>query len=1183
MARREVDDEVIDLDAQAKQLFEHDIEQPEHEATINVPSSDAHAAMDTNTGFAAADTSAASKAAVTPPVDPVVRNAPSLASKEEMTPSVIVTPPADSVVHNASSLASKEEIIPSAMVTPPMDSVVPNAPSLSSNDDLEEIIPSTSSHGKASGDLSQKDGELTYCQVMRPYAERSEVCFAVGCAVHCLFLFIFIICYMSVGKPFLNFTTGAALHLWHEPWKLHADALNEGKKIASFDLSSQSAQAQQTMTRIPAGKNTYKLEIIYDAKDGNMLTTDKLKKAKELEDFVTNAAGYENYCLRAQKKTTCADPVTIIKSCVPAMCGLVQNAQGLPGPQPGCGPKSAKGMTPAANCLPAKSYPAGVFQCSVPSGCTRSQMTIDDVFLSQKVSAYSTAFFAVDFPETEFLASVDSQFGAGSTTASAIRTQFTFAFPLEGYSSVTDKPEEQKTKIEAFMKEAYFDKLNNYNYANPNDPFLIGFSGGQLSGTAISQLLNTDFSFVAFAFVVVYIYVMVMTGSIFYSTLALAQIFLSFFTGFLVYRIIFGSFFGTFHVMAIFLLLGIGVDDVFVFLDHFVAAIQVKEGYAHDLHARLSWTWKHATTAMGVTSLTTAVSFFMNAMSSFPGIAAFGIFAGTLVTVMYTSMCFFWPAVVAFNQKQFSAKEFLCGIPARINDTCLRNTSAEALEDEARAKEATKPLLVRFFEDSFSRFILKFRFLIVCIFTAVTIFMIVTISRRLTPEKEQPQMLPEVHPLNQYISLMRTKFVRGGGSFNTKVNLIFGFDHEPLDRAAADNTGAGYGASSDTIGTLGNVRWNPNFLSGSNLNNATVILGGFPCYIQLCDAAEGKSTDRKTGGPPAYGMKGCLPRDLKQYMQAEDPSGWSARWQRLVDGNVTEFSNTYFAKADSDPKWHTKMESYTYGEKVGDRVNWRLLRSELSLTSSSSIDYRDGIKVANAWEEWLKSEMDKGECAKVKNTFWPLLHAPHFAQFRVVEALLKEMTQGVMVSLAVALVVLVLATGNFIVGTVAAASIGMIVLWVMAMIPLLGWELGMIENIVLVMVPGLSVDFTAHLAEAYNQAKFDDREHRVVHALEHSGVSIVSGSISTSLAGLCLLFCNITFFTKFGTLLLYTIFFAVLFSLFFFPSVMALVGPTGDFGDWHKFIHRRFQRELDTPKKTRLKTARVCKKTMSTE
>lgn len=187
---------------------------------------------------------------------------------------------------------------------------------------------------------------------------------------------------------------------------------------------------------------------------------------------------------------------------------------------------------------------------------------------------------------------------------------------------------------------------------------------------------------------------------------------------------------------------------------------------------------------------------------------------------------------------------------------------------------------------------------------------------------------------------------------------------------------------------------------------------------------------------------------------------------------------------------------------------------------------------------------------------------------------MAEMQTGIVVSISVALVVLVLVTGNIIIGCFAALTIAMIVVWVMAMIPILGWELGIVENICLVMVPGLSVDFTAHLAESYNQAKYDNREARVVHALEHSGASIVSGSVSTCLAGLCLVMCKITFFVRFGTLLLCTVAFAVLFSLFFFPSVMALIGPTGLVGDWHRYIHPSLPREIEHDKKLRVAKTR---------
>jgi len=822
-----------------------------------------------------------------------------------------------------------------------------------------------------------------------------------------------------------------------------------------------------------------------------------------------------------------------------------------------------------------KSYPSGLLNCKSPS-CPRSEWQLDAAFMIRKVAQYSTATFLVDMPETMFLASTDAQFGAGVTTAGALRSQFTFGFPLEGFSNTADRAEEQKEQIEQFMKEAFFEKLDKWNENNAKEGFLLGYIGGPLMTESTNKLLMGDFSLVALAFIVVYTYVLIMTQSFFYSTMALAQIFLSFSTGFLLYRLFFGaSFFGVFHIMAIFLLLGVGVDDVFVFLDHYEAAIQVRDDYRKDHFGRISWTWKHAASAMGVTSLTTATSFFMNGISSFPGIASFGIFAGCLVVVLYTSMIFYWPAVVTFSQRYFHDKPFLCGIPDKIKSLkalhrIFENSSEEAQEDAKQSAETEKPILVRFFENHFSKFILQFRCVILLIFAGISVFMFVQISN-MTPERTPPELLPDDHPIAQYYDLMTNQFVRGGGVFNTKVNIIIGFDKDPLDRDGTDSTGAGFGKSKDTIGTLGKIRWNPNFVSSTGETNGNVIMGGFDCFVQLCDAAEVANPERNTGGLPAYPVLGCFPRDIQRFMKQNDPSGWQTKWNSILAGDTNEFEQQYKLLAVSDPQWAQELELFTYAEKVNDRIMWRYFRAQVTLTSDANMEHTEGLKLAQSWEDWLSKELGQGSCASVSNTFSGFVSAKDFAQFRVVESLLSEMQQGIAVSLSVALVILVLVTGNIVIGGLAAFSIAMIVIWVMAMIPICGWELGIVENIVLVMVPGLSVDFTAHLAEAYNNAKYDDREHRVVHALEHSGVSIVSGAMSTALAGICLLFCKIVFFVKFGALILFTVMYAVIFSLFFFPSLMALVGPKGYCGDWHRFIHPLLQRRDEAPKTLRVK------------
>jgi len=288
------------------------------------------------------------------------------------------------------------------------------------------------------------------------------------------------------------------------------------------------------------------------------------------------------------------------------------------------------------------------------------------------------------------------------------------------------------------------------------------------------------------------------------------------------------------------------------------------------------------------------------------------------------------------------------------------------------------------------------------------------------------------------------------------------------------------------------------------------------------------------------------------------------------DGSFADWTAAVDSLKAADPDWAQELEAHSHAEQVGDEAVLRFFRFELRLTSDKNMAYADGNALGERWEAWLQGQMAEGACAATADTFWGMVSSWDFHRFEITGTLMSEMRSGVATSVTVALVVLVLVTGNLLVGAAAAACIGLIVLWVMAVIPTAGWDLGIVENIVLVMVPGLSVDFTAHLAEAYCQAKYDNREHRVVHALEHSGVSIVSGSLSTGLAALCLMTCKIIFFKKFGALILCTVFFAVLFSLFFFPSLMALIGPTGTRCDWHAMIHPKLQAKVEGQKKLRV-------------
>ena len=113
---------------------------------------------------------------------------------------------------------------------------------------------------------------------------------------------------------------------------------------------------------------------------------------------------------------------------------------------------------------------------------------------------------------------------------------------------------------------------------------------------------------------------------------------------------------------------------------------------------------------------------------------------------------------------------------------------------------------------------------------------------------------------------------------------------------------------------------------------------------------------------------------------------------------------------------------------------------------------------------------------------------------------------------------------------------------------MIGWKLGPLESLNLTLIVGLAVDYVVHLAEGYIQSQHNRRADKVRYALSHVGVSVLSGACSTLGASIFMFAARILFFVQFGIFIFATIGFSILYSLFIFCTVMALIGPEGQTG-----------------------------------
>ncbi|XP_064202661.1 patched domain-containing protein 3 [Anguilla rostrata] len=96
-----------------------------------------------------------------------------------------------------------------------------------------------------------------------------------------------------------------------------------------------------------------------------------------------------------------------------------------------------------------------------------------------------------------------------------------------------------------------------------------------------------------------------------------------------------------------FLILGIGVDDMFVLISYW------QKTNVHDkVEDRLAETYKHAAVSITITTLTDVLAFYIGVMTPFGSVQSFCLYTGTAVLFCYIYSITFFGAILALNGKR---------------------------------------------------------------------------------------------------------------------------------------------------------------------------------------------------------------------------------------------------------------------------------------------------------------------------------------------------------------------------------------------------------------------------------------------------------------------------------------------------------------------------------------------------
>ena len=104
-------------------------------------------------------------------------------------------------------------------------------------------------------------------------------------------------------------------------------------------------------------------------------------------------------------------------------------------------------------------------------------------------------------------------------------------------------------------------------------------------------------------------------------------------------------FYSVLHNIAVFIVLGVAADDIFVFIDGWRQSATNKY-IGHDRRRRLAYAFRRAARATATTSATTAAAFAANASNPMIPMASFGIYAAVLILVCYALLILLFPPII---------------------------------------------------------------------------------------------------------------------------------------------------------------------------------------------------------------------------------------------------------------------------------------------------------------------------------------------------------------------------------------------------------------------------------------------------------------------------------------------------------------------------------------------------------
>jgi len=664
------------------------------------------------------------------------------------------------------------------------------------------------------------------------------------------------------------------------------------------------------------------------------------------------------------------------------------------------------------------------------------------------------------------------------------------------------------------------------------------------------------------------LFMWVQTGSVFLCLAGMFEVIFSFVLSLSTWKVFGNESFTFMHALVIYIILGVGADDVFVFLDAWKQSRAQPFVVSGSTAARFSWTLQRSFNAMVVTSTTTCVAFTLTTLTDMPIVSTFGTFAAIVIIWNLFLVCTWFAACVVVHDTYLVRGCYAGSVAAHTCGCCCvccagqwgldREEEEEASGEEGlampRVNHDHDPSKLRgieaFFHTTFFNFVSSHRNSRI-IFVVFTAFAITGVACACTGVKLTTKALTETY-LVERAPIQKTLNILVGTHKAWKVSangrkkygsFVLGLDSTaPMDRSGTNPL-----MSEEFESQMGVPRFN-----GENLTSVAAQLGMVDACEKIAEISSVQPGRNGKSNPEVI----CFIQDFKRYQLANSLPFPVAPPLFVAALYAWRFNNTCSAK-ETTACYTTQdgegVSNWPSSNREYDRATGFLAdedRKEIKMAWFSG-NLTEGYREQNMniigpeYEEWQAAASKPGTAGAL--TVIGLTGRLEWVA--TMKALVNGVVSGVPVSVGSSGLILCFFTANWRIAVIATVTIIGVISSFMFTFVLAGWVLGMYECMFLQLTAGMAVDYVVHLAHAYNECPAWDRESRMRASLTEMGVSVLSGGISTLGASVCLFLCNYNVFYLYGSFIFTVIGWAIVWALFFFPCAMLAVGPQGTEGD----------------------------------